>query len=239
MANYGKWIGGGLGWILGGPIGVLFGLAIGSVVDGAIKNKAIDGGQTTRGDFAFSLIALIAVVLKADGKILKSELDFVRKYFQQSFGDEQTKDMLVLLRDVLKKDIDITAITLQIRQNIDSSSKSQLVYFLIEVAKSDGHFHDSEKQVISRIIDLLGFSQYEKESMFAMFKQGGGSAYKILELDENASNDEIKKQYKKMAKENHPDKVAYLGDEAKEKAKEKFQKIQGAYQQIKKERGFK
>ena len=237
MANYGKWIGGGLGWILGDPIGVLFGLAIGSVVDG-IGNKALGESKTTRGDFAFSLLALIAVVLKADGKILKSELDFVRKYFQQSFGDAQTKDMLIHLREVLKKDIDVRAVTLQIKQNIDSSSKSQLVYFLIEVAKSDGHFHQKEKEVISQIIDLLGFSQYEKESMFAMFGKSADSAYKILELDKNATNDEIKKQYKKMAKENHPDKVAYLGDEAKEKAKEKFQKIQAAYEQVKKERGF-
>jgi DnaJ like chaperone protein len=241
MGKYGKWIGGGLGWVLlGGPIGGLFGFAIGSVIDKVSSGKAIDAGkrQTTRGDFALSLLALVAVVLKADGKVLKSELDFVKKYFKLSFGEEQAQEMIILLRDVIKKDIDVRAVTLQIRQNIDKSSKTQLVYFLIELAKADGEFHQNEKRVIEEIISLLGFSSYEKDSLFAMFKTGIDSAYKILETNETATNEEIKKQYKKLAKENHPDKVSYLGDEVREKAKEKFQKIQMAYEEIKKSRGF-
>ena len=237
MGKYGKWIGGGLGWILGGPLGVLFGFAIGSVIDN-ISVKAIESGKTTKGDFALSLLALVAVVMKADGKILKSELNYVKDYFVRAFGEQQAKEMLILLRDILKKDIDITAVTLQIKQNLDHSSKSQLVYFLIEVAKSDGEFHANEKNVIEKIINLLGFNSYERESLLAMFNSGDDNAYKILGVDKNATDEEIKKQYKKLAKENHPDKVSYLGDEVKEKAKEKFQKIQIAYEQIKKDRGF-
>ena len=240
MANYGKLIGGGLGWVLlGGPLGVLFGVAIGSVIDKVVSGKAIEGGRTTKGDFKLSLIALIAIVLKADGKILKSELDYVKQYLKLSFGDSEAKEMIILLRGVIDKKIDVRAITLQISNNLDNSSKKQLVYFLIEVAKADGHFHTNEKKVIEQIINYLGFTSYEKESLFAMFNGGtDNNSYRILEIEESASNDEIKKQYKKLAKENHPDKVSYLGDDIKEKAKEKFQKIQAAYENIKKERGF-
>jgi len=240
MANYGKFIGGGLGWVFGGPLGVLFGIAVGSVIDSVVSSKQIEQGRTTKGDFALSLLALVAAVMKADGKILKSELDYVKRYFRQSFGDAEALEMLSLLKDILKKDIDISAIAMQISNNLDNSSKKQLVYFLIEIAKADGHFHTNEKKIIEQIISYLGFSQYEKEALFAMFNGGyDNNAYKILEINENASNDEIKKQYKKLAKENHPDKVSYLGEEVKKKANEKFQKIQAAYEYIKKERGFK
>ncbi len=243
MANYGKFIGGGLGWVFGGPLGVLFGIAIGSVIDNVVSNTKIEQGQTTKGDFALSLLALVAAVMKADGKILKSELDYVKQYFRQSFGDAEAYEMLSLLKDILKKDIDVRAIAMQIGNNLDNSSKKQLIYFLIEIAKADGHFHTNEKKIIEQIISYLGFSQYEKEALFAMFNGGANNtnnnAYKILEINENANNDEIKKQYKKLAKENHPDKVSYLGEEVKKKANEKFQKIQAAYEYIKKERGFK
>ena len=241
MANYGKLIGGGLGWVLlGGPLGVLFGIAVGSVIDKVVSSKQLEQGKTTKGDFALSLLALIAAVMKADGKVLKSELDYVKKYLRQSFGDAQAYEMLSLLKDILEKDIDVRAIAMQISNNLDNSSKKQLVYFLIEIAKADGHFHTNEKKVIENVISYLGFSSYEKEALFAMFNGGAdNNAYKILEIDQNASNDEIKKQYKKLAKEKHPDKVSYLGEEVKQKANEKFQKIQAAYEHIKKERGIK
>ena len=75
-------------------------------------------------------------------------------------------------------------------------------------------------------------------SIKSMFYSDTHIAYSILGLQPNATNDEIKKAYRKMAVEYHPDKVSYLGEDIQNSAKEKFQKINEAYESLKKERGF-
>ena len=90
MAKYGKWIGGGLGWALGGPIGGLLGFAVGSMFDNKDGSQAGTQRQriftgTTHGDFTMSLLVLVAAVMKADGRVMQSELDYVRDYFNKSF----------------------------------------------------------------------------------------------------------------------------------------------------------
>ena len=84
MAKFGKWIGGGLGWAFGGPIGALIGFTVGSMFDGG-KSQTQRGasgysGRTTTGGYVMSLLVLVAAVMKADGKVLKSELDYVKKF---------------------------------------------------------------------------------------------------------------------------------------------------------------
>lgn len=85
MAKFGKWVGLGLGWALGGPIGGILGLAVGSIFDSGTNAPVGQAreirGKTLRGDYAASLLVLIAAVMKADGRVMKSELDYVRRYF--------------------------------------------------------------------------------------------------------------------------------------------------------------
>ena len=100
MAKFGKWIGGGLGWAFGGPIGAILGYAIGSMFDGASDSPYLHarqhGGATRSGDFGISLLILAGEVMKADGKVLKSELDYIKTFFVQQFGVEDTKIKLLL-----------------------------------------------------------------------------------------------------------------------------------------------
>jgi DnaJ like chaperone protein len=121
---------------------------------------------------------------------------------------------------------------------MDYSSKLQLVHFLIGVSKADGRVSDSEIKMVERIAYHMGISSSDMNSIMAMFKDNMNSAYQILEIEKNASDDDVKKAYKKMAVKYHPDKVAYLGDDVKNKAKEKFQKLQEAYEKIKTTRGM-
>jgi len=237
MARFGRWIGGGLGFVMGGPIGALFGFAIGSVIDN-VTIKKLEGVSVTQGDFTLSLLALIAVVLKADGKIMKSELAYVKKFLVQNFGEQNAKDLLPLLKKALDKDIDLEQIAYEIKINMRYEGRHQMVHFLLGLALADGEFHAKEKEIIERICILIGITTNDQKSLFAMFVKDTDSAYKILGLTKTATNDEIKKAYRKMAKQHHPDKVAHLGDDVKEKAKEKFQQIQQAYEDVKKERGF-
>src|SRR4051812_29309481 len=95
--KFGKWLGGGLGWALGGPLGGVLGFALGSAFDAASVTVQKSDGTTYRpgrysthvGDFAASLLVLSAAVMKSDGKILKSELEYVKKFLALQFGEEQ------------------------------------------------------------------------------------------------------------------------------------------------------
>lgn len=245
--NFGKWIGGGLGWAFGGPIGALVGFALGSLVDTA-NNAELEqqqGGKrrrSTAGDFELSLLVLAAAVMKADGKILRSELDYVRDFLIKNFGKEHAHDQLLVLRDLVKKDIPVNDVAKQVKLNLDYSSRLQLMHFLFGIAIADGEIDSSEWDLLERLSDGLGISSADFSSIAAMFSRGKGrskEAYEILEISPEASADEIKKAYRKMAIKYHPDKVSHLGDDVQKAAKEKFQEVQNAYDLLKEKHNIK
>lgn len=247
--KYGKWIGGALGWAFGGPLGALFGFAVGSMFDGVetrpstqsysdSRYKTTYRHQTTHDDFVMSLLALSAAIMKADGRSTKSELTFVRTFFTQQFGASKSSEAMMMLKDLLKREIPLSEVGEQIRYNMEHALRLQLLHYLFGIAKSDGHVHQSEVNMIQRIANYLGISQKDYLSIEAMFYKDSGHAYQILEIDASASDDEVKKAYRKMAVKYHPDKVSHLGEEFKSAAKEKFIKVKDAYELIKKERGF-
>ena len=92
-------------------------------------------------------------------------------------------------------------------------------------------------QAIASIASYLGVSPRDFESIKAMFYSSSDNAYKILEIDTNATISQIKTAYRKMAKKYHPDKVLHLGKEHQKGAEEKFRKVQEAYEQLQKEKG--
>lgn len=241
MAKFGKWIAGGLGWAFLGPIGALIGFALGSMVDGedGVFNQGNARiGTTTQGDFISSLIVLIAAVMKSDGRILKSELDFVKDFFIRSFGQEQAQQATLLLRNVLDQNIPVEEVSRQIGQRMDYSAKLQLIHLLFGISKADGLVSVEELKMVERISYYLGIKTEDFNSIKALFSDNLESAYAALEINPNATDEEIKKAYRKMAVKYHPDKVAYLGEDLKNQANEKFQQLNAAYEKIKKARGL-
>jgi DnaJ like chaperone protein len=176
--------------------------------------------------------------MKADGKILKSELDAVKAFFVRQWGPEYTQDRMNMLREILKQDVPVDAVCQQIRTHMDHSSRLLLLQFLFSIAAADGHVHTSEINILNRIASQMGIRQADLESITAMFVKTAESPYKILEIAEDVTVDDIKKAYRKMAVKYHPDKVAHLGEEYQKGAKEKFQKVNEAYEYLKKERDF-
>jgi DnaJ like chaperone protein len=244
MAKIGKWIGGGLGFTLAGPLGALAGFVLGSIFDETesvlSKPEDITGKkmQITQGDYMFSLLVLVTAVLKADGKILRSELDYVKEFLKRNFGTEGAKQALIILKDLTHQNIPVTDVCIQIRKFVDHSSRLQLVHFLLGIANADGVLHPEELKLIQHIAATLGISPADYNSIEAMFVPKTDWAYNILEIKEQATNEEIKKAYRKMALKYHPDKVSYLGEDVQKAASEKFQKLNEAYQAICKERGI-
>ena len=236
--GYGKWIGGGLGWAFGGPLGAIIGFAIGSAFGNSSNTEEYIGGTTQQRDFNVSLLVLSAAVMKADGSVKKSELDYVKRFFLSNFGQERAEKYILMLREILKQDIQIYDVSQQVGRFMDYSSKLQLLHYLFGIASADGTTHENEVDVISVISKYMGISSSDFQSIKAMFVQQVDSAYKILGIDANATDDDVKKAYREMAKKYHPDKVAYLGDDVRKSAEQKLQEVNEAYDKIRKQRGF-
>jgi DnaJ like chaperone protein len=240
MGFFGKWLGGGLGFVMGGPIGGLFGFLLGTAIDEGTEQytQYTSTPGTAQGDFVMSLLVLIAAVMKADGKIVKSELDYVKQFFVRQFGTEPAKQITLMLKDILQKEIPVKDVCQQIRSNMDYSSRLQLVHLLFNISIVDGVVSYSELEVLEKISVHLGLTQNDYLSIKNMFVPEIDSAYKILEIDRNATNDEVKKAFRTMAMKYHPDKVSHLGEEFKKNAEEKFKMVNEAYEKIKRERNI-
>ena len=249
MGNFTKWLGAGLGFTLGGPIGAAIGFAIGSFVDGFSADditieqreyqRTINQNQNTQsGDFEISLLVLASIVIKSDGKIDKRELNFVRNQFYAMYGEQRANHAFKLFKGIIKKDISARQVCVQIREHMPHASRLQLIHFLFGIAKADDFVSEKEIDEIRKIAGYLYINQPDFESIKAMFYDESGSAYKILEIEKTATDDEVKKAYRTLAKKHHPDKLQDLGEEHLKGAQEKFQSIQAAYEKIKKERGF-
>lgn len=231
-----------MGWALGGPIGGLLGFVVGSLFDGGSEesrsSESYQQEPRSSGDFYIGLLVLSAAVMKADGKQLKSELDFIKGFLRQNFGVEKTKEYLTVLKSLLEQDIPLRQVSLQITAHTTHASRLQIMHYLYGIANADGRVDISEQRVLDNIASYLNISAADSASLKAMFVVSTDSSYTILEIERSASDEEVKKAYRKMATKHHPDKVASLGDDAVRGAQEKFKQINEAYEKIKKERGL-
>lgn len=246
------------GYFLFGIIGVILGLIIGSGVDN--YRRIMDAAQRQNGGrrvtpeemFAFyqqrsssndvptMLMALSAAVMKADGKVLKSELNFVKSFFNAQFGPQFSQQHLQTLKRFLdSNEIPLQRICNDIRMRMQPEVRVQLLHYMFGIAKADGDVSPSEVNVIQQVANMMGVSTSDFESVKNMFYRNVDSDYKVLGVEANATDEEVKKAYRKMAIKFHPDKVAQMGEEYQKGAKEKFQKIQESYEAIKKRRGMK
>lgn len=253
--GYGKWIGGFLGWVTLGPIGALLGFWFGSAVDGYIERsrQLSDGdssstntyGRSTysaseqRNSFLVSLLVLSAAVIKADGKTLQAELDYVKDFVRRNFGDAAVPEAMRMLEEFTRQDVNIYSVGPQIARYMNYSQRLQLFHYLVQIAMADGQFDKKEKGVLEAIGATIGLGQADYASVISMFYKETNAAYTVLEISPSATDDEVRTAYRKMAMKNHPDKVATLGPDIQKAAAEKFRQVQEAYETIKKERGMK
>ena len=237
----------GLGWVFGGPIGGIIGLALGSLLSSksprVIRTEVNQqfGNTEEKRDFNVTLLVLSAAVMKADGEVKKSELDYVKRFFLQNFGQQRAENYIKMLRDILNREYNLYDVSRQVGQYMDYSSRLQLLHYLFGIASADGMVSSAEMDVIHTISMYMGMSEMDYQSIKAMFVRevnASENAYKILGVDPKASDEEVKKAYREMAKKNHPDLVSNLGEDVRAAAEKKFQEINQAYETIKKERGL-
>ena len=272
----GKWIGSALGWILSGGnvLGAIAGYCIGSLLSDATstaerENGFNGNGNTFRNDysdtqfnqrpfeedrnsFLFSMLVLSSYIIKADGKIMHSEMNCVRNFLRNNFGEQavrQGEDILLKLFEMqkqqgattFKETIRKSCVEISFHMNI--GQRLQLLDYLIIIAKVDGTVSPEEVYALKEVATYLGLSAQDVDSMLNMEASsnqqiGLDEAYKILGISPNATNDEVKAAYRKMALKHHPDRVSTLGDDIREVAEKKFQEINNAKERIYKARGL-
>ena len=235
---------GGLGWVLGGPIGAIVGYSLAGITGQSMNSygssyQRRQYPQTQPGDFIVCLLVLFGAIMKADNKMLKSELNFVKNFLSKQFSQNEVRNFMILFKDIIKQDYPLRDVCKQIVRSMDHPSRLELVHILFGLSNSDGQIDTSEINLLGTISGYLNINKNDFNSIKAMFVHDTLSDYNILEIDPNSTDDEVKKAYRKMAIKYHPDKVSHLGDELKNIAEEKFKSVNDAYQSIKKERKIK
>ena len=234
----------GLGWSFGGPLGGIIGYALGSIFSSnrprVIRSEVNEtfGNTEQKRDFNVTLLVLSAAVMKADGTVKRSELDYVKRFFLQNFGQDQAEKYIKMLREILEQDYNIYEVSQQVGRYMNYSSRLQLLHYLFGIADADGFISPEELSVINTISDYMGITNGDFKSVKAMFIKETDSSYKILGIEPTATDEEVKRAYREMAKKNHPDLVSNLGEEVRTAAEKKFQEINAAYETIKKQRGM-
>ena len=192
-----------------------------------------------RNSFFVSLLVLSSAVIKADGKTLQAEVDCVRNFFRSNFGEQAAQQAIQILQKLDSQQVNIYSVGDQIAANMNYSQRMQLLQYLVQIAMADGEFAKAEKSVIECIGSVIKLTSSDVDSLIAMYYKEELSAYKVLEISPNATDDEVRAAYRRMAMKNHPDRVSTLGPDVQKAATERFRQISEAYETIKKQRGMK
>ena len=262
MSTFTKWLFAGLGWAVGGPIGGILGYFLGKSISNTSERAKLGDGPHrgpyrntgTPADINAALMVLIAAVMKADGEVRRSELDYVKRFLLKNYGEEHGKEMLQVLKQMVEQDIPLEQVCAQIKVNTDYSTRYHMVDFLFGIGAADGVFQQSELAILRLIANYLGISQSDYVSIYERHVGSGYSRsshsgnqsygqssnkkdpYKVLGITSDATDDEVRKAYRRMAMKYHPDRVAGMSEELQRNAAEQMKEINSAFETIKQQR---
>jgi DnaJ like chaperone protein len=254
VAIAGKLIGALIGSIAG-PLGTLFGGFLGHLFDRAVEERRAAGaflpGMETAADpfsqaqvnFLTCLIGLSIAVASTEGRVRQSQIDAMKAFFREHLpygpADQELIQRLIDGMEIERDRIDVDALCAYFRGTTTIEARYLLLRLLLQIAQADREgVSRAEEHMIRRIAVLLGIPDPFYRQARAETSRGDGRAYEILGIGRDAGPEEIKAAYRKLAMENHPDRVASLGPELVKVAEEKFKAIQEAYDQVRREKGF-
>ena len=264
MNWWGKLIGGAFGFMLGGPLGALLGAAIGHNFDEGMKgispgNSARGHQQQVQAAFFTATFSVMGHVCKADGRVTPDEISTARLIMaQMDLAPEQRNSAIALFNEGKKVDFPLEDILLQFRKETGHSGNIRRMFIEIQcyAACADGVVHPAEKALLLRVCELLGFPQYDFESIMAAVgaqyhhqhsaqgtkteKMSLHDAYKILNITRNATEAEVKRAYRRLLSQHHPDKLVSKGlpEEMMKVATQRTHEIRQAYERIKQDMRF-
>ena len=235
--------GAGLGWFMGGPLGAIVGAALQNALSQGEYTKIGQNSKSTNEEtiFVANLVAIMTKICMADGHISREERGVIHNFFQKSlgYGGNELRIIDAMIDETDTRNPDLGQICASFRRFAKHEQSLILLDLAYNIAPVDHVVTEGEEQAINELVSSLGISEEEHNrtrNRHAVAKRG--DHYMVLGVDSSASVEDIKKAYKALAKQYHPDKVSHLGGEMVGFAHQKFQEINDSYQAIKNERGF-
>ena len=250
MGLLGKIVGGTIGFALGGPLGAIAGAALGHAFDNDQqyytdnRQPQLSAGQESQLTFFVATFSMLAKLVKADGRILKEEIDTIEKFMLYDLNlDPESRR---IARNVFNAALDSQESFQNFAAQFYNQFRSQyqmldlMIDILIRVSVADGTLSESEEKLILTAVRIFNFSDEQYRQLKSRYVKDFGKHYGILGCDKNDSNEHVKQQYRKLVHDYHPDKIASKGlpEEFTKFANDKFREIQEAYNAIKQERGL-
>ena len=256
MAWWGTLLGGTLGYMFGGPLGALLGAALGRNFDRGItltdEQAAFDVGRQERVQAAFftASFSVMGHIAKADGRVSPDEIAATEDIMRQMRLDpQQRKAAIQLFNEGKKAGFPLDDVLRQFRH--ECHRRRNLVQIFLEIqiatAMADGRIHPAERRIILAIGAKLGFSHADIEHLFSLGgpqppardpQQELSQAYEVLGIARDASDNEVKKAYRRLMSQHHPDRLIAKGlpEEMIRVATDKTQRIKAAYEKIRESR---
>ena len=203
-----------------------------------------------RNGFLFSLLTLASYIIRADGKIMHSEMEAMRQFLRANFGEVAVEQgVSIMLRLFERQKIEeahqpgayrhtIIDCCHQLRDAIPEEQRLQILGLLAMLAKADGTVATEEVNALREIALELGLSEAELHSMLGLGSTSLDDAYAVFEIAPTATDDEVRAAYKRLVVKHHPDRMATLGDDIRAAAEKKMQQINEARDIIYKSRGM-
>ncbi|MCW8933766.1 MAG: co-chaperone DjlA [Gammaproteobacteria bacterium] len=258
MSWWGKLIGGGFGFMLGGPLGALMGMAAGHQFDRGLNAVDLEPGNTERVQLAFftATFSVMGYLAKADGKVSRSEIQMAENIMaQMNLDAKQRKTAIELFNQGKEDDFPLNDILHQFK--IECHRRTNLLQMFLEIliatAYADNQLDKAEHLALQDIAQQVGFSsaqleqlinmvgaqqQYSRQSSHTDTKTSLNQAYAVLGVDSEISDSALKKTYRRLMSQHHPDKLVAKGlpEEMIKLANQKTAEIKNAYEQIKNSR---
>ncbi|MBW2604504.1 MAG: TerB family tellurite resistance protein [Deltaproteobacteria bacterium] len=250
MGMFGKMIGGTIGFAMAGPLGAIAGAALGHAFDSNAQTVYIDerarlsAGEEAQFTFFVAAFSMLAKLAKADGQVSREEIDAVEKFmiYDLNLNPESRRLATNIFHTAMESPDNFDAFAVQFHGQFREQYQmlDLMIDILIRVSVADGALSTSEEKLILSAVRIFKFDDEKYRRFKSKYIQDFEKYYAILGCNGNDPNEHIKKQYRKLVSDYHPDKIASKGlpDEFTKFANDKFREIQEAYETIKKERNI-
>lgn len=234
---------------------------VSTLFTGGRDDEAERGANGSGHFYRDALLKVLATAMRADGRIVRSELDVVKTVLVRQFGEDGARDALLRLRELLQTNFDARTAAMNIGAMLSYADRLRIADVLCQIAEADGIITESEVQTVVNLSYYMGLSAADTQRIASRlrvnggergwgggagggYSQGGGAtssaagAYATLGVKPDATNSEVKDAYRALVKKYHPDRYATKSAEEQEQAERKFKEVQTAYEQVKKSRGL-
>jgi DnaJ like chaperone protein len=250
MGFLGKLIGGTIGFAMAGPLGAIAGAALGHAFDTGgqsyytTEQARLSAGEEAQFTFFVAAFSMLAKLVKADGRVSKEEIDAVENFmiYDLNLNPESKRLATNIFHTAIDSPDDFNAFAGQFYSQFRSQYQmlDLMIDILLRVSVADGTLSTNEEKLILSAVRIFNFNDETYRKLKSKYIKEHDRYYAILGCNKNDPDEAIKKQYRKLVSDYHPDKIASKGlpEEFTKFANDKFREIQEAYEVIKKERGI-